>query len=284
MKNKAIIITVVVLVLVAISSLIFIVVNSGEDNNTNIENNAVVENKVEEEKIEEKKDNGDNVAIDSKRGIEILKNLDFVSKLYSNKYYDELDSYGVSNNAKIIAAFIKIVSEEQYSSYIKQNEEEMYFSKFDLENVVKDTFSDTTQIIHTPVLGTDSYVAEEGNYIISSIGFSNLDYAIEIPYKITEYDTYVEVTSYRVYANTTVNSDNELEMKVTDTLYYDRAMLEEATCFENGELSNNEYNQVSFIREKINSKEIDVTKLVSVKYTLNKVEDKLLISDYKKGI
>lgn len=284
MKNKAIIITVVVLVLVAISSLIFIVVNSGEDNNTNIENNAVVENKVEEEKIEEKKDNGDNVAIDSKRGIEILKNLDFVSKLYSNKYYDELDSYGVSNNAKIIAAFIKIVSEEQYSSYIKQNEEEMYFSKFDLENVVKDTFSDTTQIIHTPVLGADSYVAEEGNYIISSIGFSNLDYAIEIPYKITEYDTYVEVTSYRVYANTTVNSDNELEMKVTDTLYYDRAMLEEATCFENGELSNNEYNQVSFIREKINSKEIDVTKLVSVKYTLNKVEDKLLISDYKKGI
>lgn len=284
MKNKAIIITVVVLVLIAVSSLVFIILNGGEDNNVNATNNTVVENKVEEENLEEKNDNGDNVAIDSRRGIEILKNLDFVSKLYSNTYYDELDSYGVSNNAKIIAAFIKIVSEEQYSSYIKQGEEDMYFSKYDLESVIKDTFSDTNQIIHTPVFGANSYVAEEGNYIISSIGFTSLDYAIEIPYKITEYDTYVEVISYRVYANTTVNSDNDLEMKVTDTLYYDRAMLEEAIHFEDGELSNNEYNQVNFIREKINSKEIDEAKLVSVKYTLNKVEDKLLISDYKKGV
>ncbi|MDO4282583.1 MAG: hypothetical protein Q4D02_03020 [Clostridia bacterium] len=283
MKNKAIIVTVTILVVIAIISLIYILLNGGNEDNVDVDNH-IVENVVEGNESQEENVSGEKVKVDSRRGIEILKNLDFVSKMYSNTYYDELDSYGISNNAKIIAAFIKITSQEEYTSLLQQGEIGTYFSKYDLENVIRKTFADSEGIIHTPVLGNGSYDAEEGIYITSSRGFTNFDYAIEVPYKITEYDDRVEVTSYRIYVNTNVNSDNELEMKVTDILYYDRAMLEKAIAFENGELSNNEYNQVQFIRGKIDSQELDSSKLTSVTYTLKKVEDQLLISDYRKSI
>lgn len=282
MKNKAITITVAILVIVAISSLIYILFNRESVQNS-VENNVVEENK-EENEIEEKIDNGENVKVDSRRGLQILKNLDFVSKMYSNKYYDELDSYGISNNAKVIASYIKIATLEDYANLLQQEGIDTYFTKSDLENVAKETFLDASEIIHVPVFGADSYVAMEGKYVISSIGFSNLDYAIEVPYKITEYDDRVEVESYRLYANTTVNADEDLEMTVTDTLYYDRAMLEVAYEFENAELTNNEHVQSSFIREKIDANELNKEKLVTVKYVLTKQDDKLLISDYTKGV
>ena len=282
MKNKAITITVAILVIVAISSIIYILFNRESVQNS-VENNVVEENK-EENEIEEKVDNGENVKVDSRRGLQILKNLDFVSKMYSNKYYDELDSYGISNNAMVIASYIKIATLEDYANLLHQEGIDTYFTKSDLENVAKETFLDASEIIHVPVFGADSYVAMEGKYVISSIGFSNLDYAIEVPYKITEYDDRVEVESYRLYANTTVNADEDLEMTVTDTLYYDRAMLEVAYEFENAELTNNEHVQSSFIREKIDANELDKEKLVTVKYVLTKQDDKLLISDYTKGV
>lgn len=287
MKNKAITVVVTILVIVAVSSLIFILVNSGKKD-TNIKNevieNNVAENNVTEDNVDKNDDNGENVTIDSRRGIEVLSNLDFVSKMYSNVYYDELDSYGLSNNAKVIAAFIKIITKNEYSSMLKQDEMDTYILKDDLEKVVYNTFSDTEYVVHTAVMGKDSYVAEDGKYVISSMGYTNLDFAVEIPYKITEYSDRVEVVSYRVYASTVVNTNENQEMSVTDNIFYDRAMLQKAVELKDGELSNNEENQVEFIRNLINTKSIDEKNLTSVKYTLKKDGDKLLISDYKKGI
>lgn len=284
MKNKkAITIIVTILVLVAIVSLGYILLNSKEENK-NINN--VIENNIENEVIEdvEKIDNGENVTIKSRRGIEVLTNLDFVSNLYSNLYYDELDSYGLSNNAKVIASFIQIVTTQKYQNLIKEEDMQTYISKYDLEYVAKEIFADTNYLVHAPLFGSGSYVEEDGRYYIPSTGYSNLDYTIEVPYKITEFKDKVEVVAYRVYVSTTINTENEENVTITDTMYYDRAMLQKAIELKNGELSNNEENKVEYIRELINSKSIDERNLTSVKYTLKKENDKLLISDYTKGV
>ncbi len=284
MKNKTIITVIVtILVLVAVISLGYILLN-GKEENKNINN--VIENNVENEVIEdvEKIDNGENVTIKSRRGIEVLTNLDFVSNLYSNLYYDELDSYGLSNNAKVIASFIQIVTTQKYQNLIKEEDMQTYISKYDLEYVAKEIFADTNYLVHAPLFGSGSYVEEDGRYYIPSTGYSNLDYTIEVPYKITEFDDRVEVVAYRVYVSTTINTENEENITITDTIYYDRAMLQKAIELKNGELSNNEENKVDFIRDLISSKSIDESNLTSVKYTLKKENDKLLISDYTKGV
>ena len=284
MKNKTIITVIVtILVLVAVISLGYILLN-GKEENKNINN--VIENNVENEVIEdvEKIDNGENVTIKSRRGIEVLTNLDFVSNLYSNLYYDELDSYGLSNNAKVIASFIQIVTTQKYQNLIKEEDMQTYISKYDLEYVAKEIFADTNYLVHAPLFGSGSYVEEDGRYYIPSTGYSNLDYTIEVPYKITEFDDRVEVVAYRVYVSTTINTENEENITITDTIYYDRAMLQKAIELKNGELSNNEENKVDFIRDLISSKSIDESNLTSVKYTRKKENDKLLISDYTKGV
>lgn len=284
MKNKTIITVIVtILVLVAVISLGYILLN-GKEENKNINN--VIENNVENEVIEdvEKIDNGENVTIKSRRGIEVLTNLDFVSNLYSNLYYDELDSYGLSNNAKVIASFIQIVTTQKYQNLIKEEDMQTYISKYDLEYVAKEIFADTNYLVHAPLFGSGSYVEEDGRYYIPSTGYLNLDYTIEVPYKITEFDDRVEVVAYRVYVSTTINTENEENITITDTIYYDRAMLQKAIELKNGELSNNEENKVDFIRDLISSKSIDESNLTSVKYTLKKENDKLLISDYTKGV
>lgn len=286
MKNKVIIGIISVLGVIALISFVYILLNNKDKNNDNsVTNNTVIENKVQEEiKEEEKEKNGENVAIDSKRGIEILSNLDFVSKIYSNLYYDEIDSYGISNNAKIIASYIKIITQERYSNLLKQDDIDTYFYKDDLEKVAKETFVDATNIAHAPLFGVESYVKEEGKYVIPSSGYRNVDYGVDIPYKITEYDDRVEVISYRVYASTVITPKDEYDVMITDEIYYDRAMKLRALVLENAELSNNEGDEINYITDLIEEGKIDKTNLTSVTYTLKKIEDKLLISDYKKGV
>lgn len=286
MKNKVIIGLISVLGVIAVISLGYILLNNKDKNiENNISNNTVIENNTQEENNEEgKKDEGENVATNSKRGIEVLSNLDFVSKIYSNLYYDEIDSYGISNNAKIIASYIKIITQERYSGFLKQDDIDTYFYKEDLEKVAKETFADASNIAHAPLFGTDSYIKEEGKYVIPSSGYRNVDYGVDIPYKITEYDDRVEVISYRIYASTVITPKDEYDVSVTDEIYYDRAMKLRAVVLENGELSNNEGNETYYITELIEEGKIDKDNLTSVKYTLKKVDDKLLISDYKKGV
>lgn len=286
MKNKVIIGLISVLGVIAVISLGYILLNNKDKNiENNTTNNTVIENNAQEENNEEeKKDDGDSVAIDSKRGIEVLSNLDFVSKIYSNLYYDEIDSYGISNNAKIMASYIKIITQERYASLLKQDDIDTYFYKEDLEKVAKETFADASNIAHAPLFGTDSYIKEEGKYVIPSSGYRNVDYGVDIPYKITEYDDRVEVISYRVYASTVITPKDEYDVMVTDEIYYDRAMKLRAVVLENAELSNNEGNETRYITELIEEGKIDKDNLTSVKYTLKKVDDKLLISDYKKGV
>lgn len=287
MKNKTIITVIItILVIVAIISLGYILLNNNEKNkNVNNVIDENVENEVvEKNESEDNKDNGDSVSIKSRRGLEVLSKLDFVSNLYSNLYYDELDSYGLSNNAKVIASFIQIVTTQKYQHLIKEEDMQTYISKYDLEYVAKEIFADTESLVHSPLFGNGSYVEEDGRYYIPSTGYSNLDYTIEIPYKITEFNDKVEVIAYRIYVNTTINTENEENVTITDTMYYDRAMLQKAIEFKNGELSNNEENKVEFIRDLISSKSIDEKSLTSVKYTLKKENDKLLISDYTKGV
>lgn len=282
MKNKVIIVVVVVLCLVAAIALGYILINQTQNPSNQVQNGVsnTIENEVPSEE-ETPSNTGENVAINSKRGIEILEPLNFVTTIYSNMYYDEIDSNGFSNKAKVIASFIKLSTQEAYQSLILQGDQGSYFSKNDLEDIAKTTFANTSKLENIPIDGLLSYDASLETYTILARGFSNLDYALEVPYQITEYDDKVEVKSYRIYINSEVKEE-EANFSVIDSIYYDRAMQKQALSFENGELSNNA-NAVAFIREKIENKELEEKELTSVQYTLLKSEDGFLLSDYKKG-
>ena len=278
MKNKVLVITVAVLIVVALISLIYIVFNGNRNNDVtnDVADNETINNDVEDD--EDTEDDGENIAVDSRIGINILKNLDFVITPYSNLYFDELDSYGISDKAKIIAGYMKITSKEEYSDMIKDGEDYTYFSKEDLESVVESTFSDSKNMSHMSAIEKDSYIAQEGKYIVISRGFSNLNYALEIPYKIIEYEDKVEVYSYRIY----IKSENSVsEEEVVKNV--DRAMQDEALRIENQEFRVDENSQKKILKENITSGKIDESKLTSVIYELKKNEDSYLISDYRKG-
>lgn len=286
MKNKAVIVVVGILIVIACISFIYIVINS---NHNEVElkaqgNNAVVENPPAENQAQKEKDTQDNVTMDSKRGIEILQKIEFIPNMYSNLYYDELDSYGISNNAKVLAAFIQIANKKEYASLLQEGEEGTYFSAEDLEEVVKNIFSDDSRIAHVPIYGENSYDVVNRRYILPAMGFSNLDYTVEIPYKITEFKDHIEVLAYRVYVNSSMEEKEDGAISVKDSIYYDRAMRNLIVEFNNNELSVEESIQKNVIQEKLKEINAVENELVSVKYTLAKVEEKLLISGYEKGI
>ena len=286
MKNKAVIVVVGILVVIACASFIYILIN-GNHNEVEKEvqeNNTVVENLPTENQSQEEKDIQDNVTIDSKRGIEILQKIRFIPNMYSNLYYDELDSYGISNNAKILAAFIQIANKKEYASMLQEGEEGTYFSAEDLEKVVKNIFLDDSMIAHMPVYGENSYDVVNRRYILPAMGFSNLDYTVELPYKITEFKDHIEVLAYRVYVNSNMEEKEDGTVFVKDSIYYDRAMRNLIIELNNNELSVDENEQKNVISEKLKEINVAENELISVKYTLAKVEDKLLISGYEKGI
>lgn len=286
MKNKAVIVVVGILIVIACASFIYIVIN-GNSNETESKvqgNNTVVENPPVENQNQEEKNTQDNVTIDSKRGIEILQKINFIPNMYSNLYYDELDSYGISNNAKVLAAFIQIANKKEYTSMLQEGEEGTYFNAEDLEEVVKNIFSDNSMIAHVPIYGENSYDVANRRYILPAMGFSNLDYTVELPYKITEFKDHVEVLAYRVYVNSSMEEKEDGTVSVKDSIYYDRAMRNLIIELNNNELSVDESEQKNVISKKLKEINVVENELVSVKYTLTKVEDKLLISGYEKGI
>ena len=280
MKKRAVLIIIVLCVVVACFALGIIIANMStkdeedkkdETNSVDVVNN---EEKKENESVQE-------IVLNSKIGNEVLSKLLFPN-LYSKSLYNELEKNGVSNDFKIMYTFSLMTTYQEYNSYLREGEDYIgsYITKKDLESVASEFFANADSLEHKAIFNEDeTYNKETGNYVIVARGYvgANLDYIVEVPYQILEYEDRIEVKSYRLYVET--ESEDEMSLP-KNTIYYDSEMVNEASSITDEKMVD-ETKQQEILKEYIDLGKINKDKLSKSTWTFTKKDGKYLISDYK---
>lgn len=282
MNKKVVNIVCIVLCVIAVLCVIFILVNTLITGNENVESEVQpIDETVVEEGENERQERGQNVNVNSRIGLQ-LKELISYSEIYSNTIINELDDYGISNNAKLLIALDKISQNPEYQSFMQYSEEynSTYILPENMNTVLSDTFSDIT-ITNREISDVLSYDEATDAYIILPRGFANgvMEYTLEIPYNITEYSDRIELLAYRIYITKNVQMQ-DVETTVKNDLYSDKSKsilimsLTDESVF-------NDTTQNDYIKEQIDSGVIDTANLESVKYTFTKVDSQYRISSFE---
>ncbi len=282
MNKKAVTIVCVILALFALVSFGYIFINSNQEveqkSNTPSDGDAVIENPIDEEPREER---GQNVILTSRIGLLLTEAIRY-SNVYSNYIQDELDSNGLSNNAKLLISLDKINRKADYSGYIGYSEEyaSTYVLADNMKKVIEDTFVDT-QISYSGIENVMSYDEATSSFIIFPSGFEagSISYCVEVPYKITQYSDRIELLAYKLYVTQTIKMEG-ITTIVENKIYYDKAKSVLAISTTDQSFTN-EQNQVDYLREKIESEEIEISSVEKVKYTFNQTEDKYKMLSYE---
>lgn len=283
-KKKAIIITIIILAVLASVIFGFILVNMLDKSEESTESTEQLTDNIADSNDQElpKESKFTNVTVDSKIGLEILDNIS-VSNMHSESLFKELNTNGLSSIAKTMHVFLKISNNEDYKDYFRISEEYMgeYITQDDLMKAAKNIIADTKNMKHKELFVSGSYDEENKNYIIVPMGFAGNDfeYTVQVPYEIKEYDTYVEVLVYNLYI-TRLGDFVSDEESYSDTVFYDVNRTKEAIKISDDKMYE-EYEQMSLLRQKIQNGSINKSKLVTSKWTLNKQNNKYLISDYE---
>lgn len=282
MKNKAIIIIVIIVCVLGIATLGYIITNNIINNKA--ESNDIVNKDTDNQVVNESStntnnNNYENVVLNSRVGLKILEKFN-ISNIYSDMLYTEIDNNGLSNNAKILFTYITIITDsDKYSNLLRVSEEYMgnYVTKSDFESVAKSLFGNDTKLIHGDVLGEKTYDSQRENYVIMPIGFAgeSIDFTLEVPYEIKEYSDKVEVSFYRIYCNQYTDTDS-IDGKMYTKLYYDKNRTIEIETTDSEEMLDPDI-QITYITNKINNGSIDKSRLETREYTLRNEDGNYII-------
>lgn len=281
MKNKAITIVCVFLIISAIICFGYIFINSKIKEEKKEEKPEETIDVVNNE-IVEREERGQNVNVNSRIGQQ-LKELIKYSEIYSNDIIEELDKGGISSKTKLLVGLDKIYRKEEYQSYLGYSDEynNTYILSTNMNQVISNSFVDST-LSEKDVDGILNYDNATNVYVVVPRAFQtgSIGYTLEIPYKITEYTDRVELEAYRIYVTKNIEM-NQTESIVEISLYYDKAKSIKALTITNDpEYSEN--NQVNYVKEKIDSGEIKTDNIESVKYTFNQVDGEYKILSFGK--
>lgn len=281
MKNKVVTIVCTVLIVIAIVCFGYIFINSRIKNKNNEEKQEETTSTVNND-IQEREERGQNVNVNSRIGQQ-LKELIKYSDIYSNNIIEELDKGGISSKVKLLIGLDKIYRKDEYQSYLEYSEEynSTYILSTNMNAVVSSTFVDST-LAEINVDGILTYDANTNVYIVVPRAFptGSIGYTLEVPYKVTEYSDRVELEAYRVYITKNIEM-NEVESIVETNLYYDKAKSISAYTIKNDvEFTDN--NQIDYIKNKIDSGDIESDNFECVKYTFNQVDGEYRILSFGK--
>lgn len=281
MKNKAITIVCVFLIISAIICFGYIFINSKIKEEKKEEKPEETIDVVNNE-IVEREERGQNVNVNSRIGQQ-LKELIKYSEIYSNDIIEELDKGGISSKTKLLVGLDKIYRKDEYQSYLGYSDEynNTYILSTNMNQVISNSFVDST-LSEKDVDGILNYDNATNVYVVVPRAFQtgSIGYTLEIPYKITEYTDRVELEAYRIYVTKNIEM-NQTESIVEISLYYDKAKSIKALTITNDpEYSEN--NQVNYVKEKIDSGEIKTDNIESVKYTFNQVDGEYKILSFGK--
>ena len=281
MKNKAITIVCVFLIISAIICCGYIFINSKIKEEKKEEKPEETIDVVNNEVVE-REERGQNVNVNSRIGQQ-LKELIKYSEIYSNDIIEELDKGGISSKTKLLVGLDKIYRKEEYQSYLGYSDEynNTYILSTNMNQVISNSFVDST-LSEKDVDGILNYDNATNVYVVVPRAFQtgSIGYTLEIPYKITEYTDRIELEAYRIYVTKNIEM-NQTESIVEISLYYDKAKSIKALTITNDpEYSEN--NQVNYVKEKIDSGEIKTDNIESVKYTFNQVDGEYKILSFGK--
>lgn len=281
MKNKAITIVCVFLIISAIICFGYIFINSKIKEEKKEEKPEETIDVVNNEVVE-REERGQNVNVNSRIGQQ-LKELIKYSEIYSNDIIEELDKGGISSKTKLLVGLDKIYRKEEYQSYLGYSDEynNTYILSTNMNQVISNSFVDST-LSEKDVDGILNYDNATNVYVVVPRAFQtgSIGYTLEIPYKITEYTDRIELEAYRIYVTKNIEM-NQTESIVEISLYYDKAKSIKALTITNDpEYSEN--NQVNYVKEKIDSGEIKTDNIESVKYTFNQVDGEYKILSFGK--
>ncbi|MGN1013065.1 MAG: hypothetical protein ACI4ON_04475 [Clostridia bacterium] len=281
MKNKAVTIVCVILIISAIICFGYIFINSKIKGEKKEEKPEETINTVNNEVVE-REERGQNVNVNSRIGQQ-LKELIKYSEIYSNDIIEELDKGGISSKTKLLVGLDKISRKEEYQSYLGYSDEynNTYILSTNMNQVISNSFVDST-LSEKDVDGILNYDNATNVYVVVPRAFQtgSIGYTLEIPYKVTEYTDRVELEAYRIYVTKNIEM-NQAESIVEISLYYDKAKSIQALTITNDpEYSEN--NQVDYVKGKIDSGEIKTDNIESVKYTFNQVDGEYRILSFGK--
>lgn len=284
MKNKAITVVCVILILAAFLCVGYIFIFS-EDPAEVPANNNNNEEQVQEQlpPVEEtpREERGQNIIVTSRIGVQ-LREVIRTSNLYSNVIVDEIDKNGFSDQAKVLLGLDKIHRKEEYMSFAEYSDDydNNYITAENMHKVIGNTFVEG-EIVDVGVEDTLPYDEATKCYIIPSIGYSSgtLSYNVEVPYKITEYADRIELLAYRVYITKTVEM-NGIEASIKNEIFYDKEKSLPAMTVTDTSLEY-EPNQATYLKTKIDDKTIDSTSLESVQYIFKVEDDVYKLSEFK---
>ena len=315
MKNKVITIVCTVFIILAVCCFVYIFINIGNEE-------VVTPNEkddIPQESTNPREERPQNIVVTSRIGVQ-LKNIIRYSNVYASYITDEIDENGISDKARLLIALDKLYKKEEYKEYRQYSEEynSTYITKVNMQNIFNDYFvNKNVENINADNLliydaGSDSFIIGPAENYSQS-----LSYAIEIPYKISEYSDRVELLAYRIYVvnsqevptaltqEETVPEDNEdavgdvddanidEEEQVDNTpiidnpksivtdLYYDKAKQDHILTSYEASLVN-EQTQSDYIRQLINNGTIDSEKLEVVQYTFKVENRQYRLDSFKK--
>lgn len=286
--NKKSVTIISVVVILAICVCLGIVLVGGKDSKDVNPTEGEIKNEVKEEEkttSDENKEKVTSVALDSKIGTEVTNKI-YVPNIYSKEMYKELDKNGLSNEFRIMYTFGTMTTLQEYSNYLREGEDYIgsYITQDDLEKVEKTIFKTDKKLNHKAVFENDTYNAETKNYVIVARGFfgDSLEYVVEIPYEINEYEDRLEVNLYRMYITREYDKEAEQETVQKDKVYYDEAKIRLATTIQDENMSDEITSQKDILKAEIENGKIQKESLDKTTWTFEKVEGKYLISEYRK--
>lgn len=291
MKNKVITIVGLVIMITMFVLLGYVIssnyINKNmSDQKTNLSENNEEIDKVQENNAEidtEDKKEYENVVLNSKIGNKVLENF-CISNIYSNAVYEKLDSQQFTDDSKLIYTYATIVSNYDYHNMIQSSDDKgSYISKSDFETVYKKLFGKNSKIVHKSVISDTLYHEDEQYYEYLTFGYGGVEinFILEIPYEIREYDDRIEALFYRVYAkaDSTMNEDGTQNQIVK--LYENSSRTKAVYESDDVKLQQND-SQQDFVKELIDSGKLNKENLETVTYTLNEENDDYYIVDVKK--
>ena len=281
-KKVSIIITVIIVILVCFFIGVIIVSQNNNKDSVDVNNTTQTgeENETKEE-VQETEVKTENIVLSSKIGTEI-QDLIYISNIYSDSFFKEVEASGLNDRAKIMFTFAKIMSDDEYSSIRRQSPDYVgeYITSDDLQDVASKLFVDASNLKHQEVFLPDSYDSENGNYIKVPTGFVEFSYIKDIPYKIEETGDSITVYTYRLYIDCNTSETLEESVNSTQTIYYDSEKKNQVIVI-NDEKMDNENTQTEFLNTKISSGEIDKDKLKQGVYQITRKGNVYLIDDIK---
>lgn len=282
--NKKVGIVIAIIVALLVCFFIGVIIVNQNNNKVDVEINNNVQTS-EENEIKSEQENTEvkteNIVLSSKIGTQI-QDLIYISNIYSDNFFKEIEASGLNDRAKIMFTFAKIMSDDEYSSLRRQSPDYVgeYITSDDLQNIASKLFVNASNLKHQEVFLPDSYDDENGNYIKIPTGFVEFSYIKDIPYKIEETGDSITVSTYRLYIDCNTSDTLEESVNSTQTIYYDSEKKNQAIVV-NDEKMDDENTQTEFLNAKISSGEIAKDKLKQGVYKITRKGNVYLIEDIK---